>query len=177
MVQDESASEYWDVEEDSFEPLEPPPWRRRLIIAVAALTVMAMALVPLYNFIDRDPPVADNGLEVCGFDYCIVQDGVRFAGLDRAMSRLANTYLTDEETEQLVDVLVTHLGASPLGLVVVDRLEGEIKGQYDPSTQTIFVERPVRAWIVLHEVAHAVSTGHGGDFQEVVIELTRWLGA
>ena len=93
------------------------------------------------------------------------------------MSRLANTYLTDEETEQLVDVLVTHLGASSLGLVVVDRLEGEIKGQYDPLTKTIFVERPVRAWIVLHEVAHAVSTGHGEDFQEVVIELTRWLGA
>lgn len=176
MVQDESVFEYWDVEEDSLEPLELSPWRRRLIIAVAALTVMAMALVPLYNFIDRDPPVADNGLEVCGFDYCVVQDGVRFAGLDRAMSRLANTYLTDEEAEQLVNVLVTHLDTSSLGLVVVDRLEGEIKGQYDPSSKTIFVERPARAWIVLHEVAHAVSSGHGGDFQEVVIELTRWLG-
>ncbi|MCZ6630871.1 MAG: hypothetical protein O7D28_05940, partial [Actinobacteria bacterium] len=85
MVQDESAFEYWDVEEDSFEPLEPPPWRRWLIIAVAALTVMAMALVPLYNFIDRDPPVADNGLEVCGFDYCIVHVGGGLAGMTAGM--------------------------------------------------------------------------------------------
>ncbi len=175
MVQDESVFESWDVEEDSFEPLAPPPWRRGLIIAVAILTVIAMALLPLYNLIDRDPPVADNGLEVCGFDYCIVQEGVRFAGLDRAMSRLANTYLTDEEAGQLANILVTYLGASSVSLVVVDRLEGEIKGEYDPSTKTIFVERPVRAWIVLHEVAHAVSSGHGGDFQEVVVELTRWL--
>jgi len=175
MVHDESVFEDWDVGEDSFEPLEVSPWRRRLIIAVAVLTVIAMALVPLYNLIDRDPPVADNGLELCGFDYCIVQEGVRFAGLDQAMSRLANTYLTDEEAEQLAGDLVTRLGASPVAFVVVDRLEARLKGKYDPSTKTIFVERPVQAWIVLHEVAHTVSHGHGEEFQDVVIDLIRWL--
>ncbi|MFV1960400.1 MAG: hypothetical protein ACC658_01075 [Acidimicrobiia bacterium] len=175
MVHDESVFEDWDVGEGSFEPLEVSRWRRRLIIAVAVLTVIAMALVPLYNLIDRDPPVADNGLELCGFDYCIVQEGVRFAGLDQAMSRLANTYLTDEEAEQLAGDLVSRLGASPVAFVVVDRLEARLKGKYDQSTKTIFVERPVQAWIVLHEVAHTVSHGHEEEFQEVVIDLIRWL--
>jgi hypothetical protein len=175
VVQDESIFDDWDVEEDSFEPLDVPPWRRRLIVAVAALTVVAMALVPLYNIIDRDPPVADNGLELCGFDYCVVQEGVRLAGLDQAMSRLANSYLTDEEAEQLADDLATRLGTIPVGFVVVDRLESRTKGKYDQSTKTIFIERPVQAWIVLHEVAHTVSPGHGEDFQEVVIGLIRWL--
>jgi len=70
---------------------------------------------------------------------------------------------------------VTYLRASPVAFVVVDRLEARRKGKYDPSTRTIFVERPTQAWIVLHEVAHTVSSGHGEDFQEVVIELIRWL--
>ncbi|MEE8375001.1 MAG: hypothetical protein V3S26_01600 [Acidimicrobiia bacterium] len=175
MIQDESLFEEWDVDEDSFEPPEPSPWRRRVTIAVAAVTVVAMALVPLYNLIDRDPPLADNGLAICGFDYCTVQEGVRLAGLDQVMIRLANTYLTDEEASQLADSLATHLGTSTVELVVINHLEGRIKGSYDPTTRTIFVERPAQAWIVLHEVAHAVSSGHGQDFQEVVIELTRWL--
>ncbi len=175
VIQDESLFEEWDVDEDSFEPPEPSPWRRRATIAVAAVTVVAMALVPLYNLIDRDPPLAENGLEICGFDYCTVQEGVRLAGLDQVMIRLANTYLTDEEASQLADSLAGHLGASTVELVVINHLEGRIKGSYDPTTRTIFVERPAQAWIVLHEVAHAVSSGHGQDFQEVVIELTSWL--
>ncbi len=175
MIQDEPVFEDWDVEEDSFEPLERSPWRRLVLIAVATVTVFAMAMVPLYNLIDRDPPFADNGLEICGFDYCTVQEGVRLAGLDQVMIRLANTYLTDEEASQLADSLADHLGVSTVELVVIDRLEGRIKGSYDPTTRTILVERPAQAWIVLHEVAHAVSSGHGQDFQEVVIDLTRWL--
>lgn len=175
MIDDDSVFEEWDVEDDSFEPLDRSPWRRRVIIAVAAVTAVAMAMVPLYNLIDRDPPLAENGLEICGFDYCTVQEGVRLAGLDRVMIQLANTYLTDEEASQLADSLATQLGASSAEFVVVDRLEGQIKGSYDPTTKTIYVERPAQAWIILHEVAHAVSSGHGEDFQEVVIELTRWL--
>jgi len=175
VIQDESLFEEWDVDEDSFEPPGPSPWRRRLMIAVAAVTAVAMALVPLYNLIDRDPPLADNGLAICGFDYCTVQEGVRLAGLDQVMIRLANTYLTDEEASQLADSLTGHLGAGTVELVVINHLEGRIKGSYDPTTRTILVERPAQAWIVLHEVAHAVSSGHGQDFQKAVIELTSWL--
>jgi hypothetical protein len=175
VIQDESAFEGWDLEEESFEPVAPRPWRRRLIISVAALTAFAMAAVPLYNLIDTNPPIADNGLAVCGFDYCIVQEGMRRAGADGSMNLLANTYLTDAEAERLASTLVTHLGQAPLRFVIVDRLDGQLKGQYDPSTRTIVVERPASAWIVIHEVAHAMSSGHGENFQAVLVGLTRWL--
>jgi hypothetical protein len=175
VIQDESVFEGWDLEEEPFEPVPPRPWRRRLIIAVAALTAFAMAAVPLYNLIDRSPPVADNGLAVCGFDYCIVQDGMRRAGEDGPMNLLANTYLTDAEAERLASTLVTHLGEAPVRFVIVDHLDGQIKGQYSPSTRTIVVERPASAWIVLHEVAHAMSSGHGENFQVTLVDLTRWL--
>ena len=175
MVQDESLFEDWDLEEETFEPVPPRAWRRRLIIAVAALTAFAMAAVPLYNLIDRSPPVADNGLAVCGFDYCIVQDGMRRAGEDGPMNLLANTYLADAEAERFASTLVTHLGEAPVRFVIVDNLDGQLKGQYDPSTRTIVVERPVSAWIVLHEVAHATSSGHGDNFQIALVDLTRWL--
>ncbi len=167
----------WDIEEETFEPVPPRPWRRRLIIGVAALTAFAMAAVPLYNLIDRSPPVADNGLAVCGFDYCIVQDGMRRAGEDGPMNLLANTYLTDAEAERLASSLVTHLGEAPVRLVIVDHLDGQIKGHYDSSTRTIVVERPASAWIVLHEVAHAMSSGHGESFQAALVDLTRWLSS
>ncbi len=60
MIQDESLFEEWDVDEDSFEPPVPSPWRRRVMIAVAAVTAVAMALVPLYNLVDRNTPLAEN---------------------------------------------------------------------------------------------------------------------
>jgi hypothetical protein len=56
---------------------------------------------------------------------------------------------------------------------VVDSLEGRLGGVYDPATRSIEIERPARAWTVLHEVAHVMEGGHGQDFQEVLIELTR----
>lgn len=173
MVSDEPFhdSELEDVHQ---EPVAPS-WRRPLLIGVAALTAVAMLLLPVYNLIDQNRSVADNGLEVCGFDYCIVQDATRAAGLDETMSRLATTYLSDEEASQFAEVLLAHLGESQVAFVVVDQLGGDLKGQYDTTTQTILVERPVRAWIVVHEAAHAVASGHGEAFQEVVIELAGWL--
>jgi hypothetical protein len=174
---DEQLLEWLLAEEDRNEP-ETPLWRRRLIIAVAVVTAIAMAMVPLYNLIDRgQPTIADNGLEVCGFDYCIVQDGVRAAGLDLVMSRFANTYLDDGGAKQLADTLVAYRGLDPINIEVVERLDGEIEGQYDPTNHTILIERPARAWIVLHEVAHAEVSGHGDDFQTVLIALTEWLDA
>lgn len=167
----------FETEFEDEEPREPisPPWRRPLLIAVAAITALAMALVPLYNLINGSRPVADNGLEVCGFDYCIVQDAARAAGIGDTMSALANTFLSDQEAVRLAGRLLDRIGESDVSFVIVERLEGDIKGQYDPSTRTIFVERPVRAWIVVHEVAHAEAPGHGEEFQEALIELTRSL--
>lgn len=170
---DEFFFEEWDPEEDEFEP-PPPSWRRPVLIAVAAITAIAMAVVPLYNVFFA-VSVADNGLEVCGFDYCVVQEGVREAGLDLTMSRLSNTFLDQGEARDLADELAEHLGIDRVGLVVVDQLDGRLGGVYDRSERLISIERPARAWTVLHEVAHAVEPGHGEDFQRVVIDLAAYM--
>ena len=163
----------WDLEDEDLEPIEPPSWRKPLLIAVAALTAVAMAIVPLYNvFFART--VADNGLEVCGFDYCVVVEAVRDAGLNLTMSRLSNTFLDDAETQDLAEAATGYLGVAPVALEVVDDLEGRLGGVYDPANRVIRIERPARAWIVLHEVAHVDEGGHDEDFQRVLIELARW---
>jgi len=165
--------EEWDLEDESTaEDVRRSAWRRRVIWVVAAITVAAMVLVPLYNVFNQGRrPVADNGLEVCGFDYCRVQDGVRAAGLDGEMIRLSNIYLSDEDAGSLAAALVDYLGEEPVTFEVVDRLDWRIKGQYRPASRTILVERPVSAWIVLHEVAHVPSQGHGSDFLTVLLDL------
>ena len=174
-LDDELFFDGWDAEDES-EPIVKPPWRRGVIIAVAVITVVAMATVPLYNLINgARTPVADNGLEVCGFDYCVVQDAVRAAGLDLAMSRFSNMFLDSEEAARLADLLTERLGIQPVSVVVVDRIDGPVGGQYDPETRTVLLERPVRAWTILHEVSHAGAFGHGEDFQRVLIDLTDWL--
>lgn len=164
----------WGPDEEDLEPLAPPTWRRPVLIAVAVITAIALALVPLYNvFFART--IADNGLEVCGFDYCVVQEAVRDARLDLTMSRLGNTYLSEQEARSLVDELTGYLGIGPVGLRVVEDLDGRLGGVYDPVARSISIESPARAWTVLHEVAHAVATGHGEEFQDLVIELASWL--
>lgn len=162
-----------DSFEDEIEPA-PPTWRRPVLIAVATLTAAAMIIVPLYNVFFA-ASVADNGLEVCGFDYCMVQEGVREAGLDLTMSRLSNTFLDQEEARALASELTDYLGVPRVGLVVVDDLDGRLGGIYDRSERLVSIERPARAWTVLHEVAHAVETGHGREFQEVVIDLASYM--
>ncbi|MGH3649831.1 MAG: hypothetical protein ACRDU9_03910 [Acidimicrobiia bacterium] len=163
----------WEADE-SPETVPPPAWRRPLLVGVAALTATAMALVPLYNLIGGRS-VADNGLEVCGFDYCVVQEAVREARLDLTMSRLANTFLDDTEAGDLADELTDHLGVGPVEVEVVDDLVGRLGGVYDPETRKISIERPARAWTVLHEVAHVVESGHGADFHRLVIDLATWI--
>lgn len=156
------------------EPPAPPLWRRRMITVVGVLVAVAMLAVPVWNVIDgANPPVSDSGLELCGFDYCIVQDAVRAAGQDLTMSRLANSFLDEEEARALADSLVAYLGVAPVTVEVVDRIDRRIAGQYNPSTRHILLERPARAWIVLHEVAHTIATGHGEDFQETLVDLAQ----
>lgn len=160
----------WDDSED--EELIPA-WRRPLLVAVAIVTALALASVPIYNVLFAGS-VADNGLEVCGFDYCVVQEAVRDAGLESTMSALAHTFLDEAEARTFADELTDHLGVDRVGLVVVTRLEGRLGGVYEPSTRSISIESPARAWTVLHEVAHAVQSGHGEAFQSVVIDLAAW---
>lgn len=162
----------WDEEYDEIQA--PPTWRRPMLIAVAVLTALAMAMLPLYNvFWART--VADNGLEVCGFDYCVVQEAAVEAGVDLVMSRLWNTFVDLETARAFALELTDHLDIDPVGLQLVDDLEGRLGGSYDPETRSIQIAHPARAWTVLHEVAHAVENGHGTDFREVVVELARWV--
>lgn len=172
---DEFPPGFWDDPVDDLDPVRPPPWRRPLLIVVAVVTAASLALVPIYN-VFFTPRTADNGLEVCGFDYCVVEDAVRSEGLGDEMSLLFNTILDDEAAVTIAADLVDHLGVEPVSLVVVDDLEGRIGGVYDPATRMIAIERPVRAWTVLHEVAHTLETGHDEDFQNLLIDLTRMAG-
>lgn len=178
MVYDEPYFEEFDIEDfeidgEQSEPIAPS-WRRPLLIGVAAVTAAAMLLIPMYNLL-RGNQIADNGLEVCGFDYCIVQDAVVAAGLNEEMSRLANTFLDDDEANTFVTALLGHIGERDVSFVIVDRLDGDIKGQFDPGSRTIVVERPVRAWILVHEVAHVEAAGHGEEFKTALIDLTEWI--
>jgi hypothetical protein len=170
---EEELFEEWDLSEEDLEPLPPPPWRKPLLIAVAALTAVAMAVVPLYNvFTARS--VADNGLEICGFDYCIVQEAMRDSGVDLIMSDLANTFLDDDAARVLAHDATDYLDTGPVDLQVVDDLEGRLGGVYDPTNRSILIERPARAWTVLHEVAHAVESGHAEAYQQTLADLARW---
>ena len=183
MLEDDDFDDLWEEDEDrsvntgredvSREVHRTVPgWRKPLLIGVSVVVIVALVLVPVYNALTA-PTVADNGLEVCGFDYCIVEEAVRDAGLELEMSRLYNTVLDDGEAVALAHLLTDHLDVDPVGLTVVEALEGRLGGIYDPATRSIEIERPARAWTVLHEVAHVVEGGHGEDFQEVLIELTR----
>jgi len=172
--EDFPIDDLWN-EDDDPGPDPSPAWRKPVLVVTAAMTALALALVPIYNvFIASN--VADNGLEICGFDYCVVEEAVRGAGLGSEMSRLFNVILTDDEAVSLAGDLTDYLGLPPVALVIVDDLDGQIGGVYDPESRSIAIERPARAWTVLHEVAHVRETGHDIDFQEVVIELTSAFG-
>lgn len=173
-------TDLWDddewLDEEYEEPPTQPRWRRRAITAVGVIVALTMLAGPVWNIIDRaTPQVSDSGLELCGFDYCIVQEAVRAAGLDLTMSRLANTFFDEADSQAFADVLVSYLGEEPVTVEVVDRIDRRIAGQYDPTTRHILLERPARAWIVVHEVAHTVAPGHGADFQAVMIDLASWI--
>jgi hypothetical protein len=174
----EWLDEWFDGESDDEhdDASGPPRWRRPLLIGVAVLTAFAVAAVPLWNLL-RPTEVSDSGLELCQFDYCVVQERIADAGLLPVMNRLSTTFLEGEEAAALADDLVSFLGVPPVELVVVERLEGQLGGVYQPSSRTILVRRPVRAWIVLHEVAHTVSLGHGADFVDTLADLARWIDA
>ena len=174
--EEDGLVDYWDDDVDAdLEPPGPPAWRRPAILAIAAITALALAVVPLYNLFERPSAVADNGLEICGFDYCVVEEWVAEAGLAPVMSRLANTFLDDNETLRLAEDVSAFLDVDPVSIAVVDRLGGRLGGVYDPATRSILIERPVSVWTVIHEMAHVVSSGHGDEFLDVLVDIARWI--
>lgn len=175
--QDDDLFDPWDfVDPEAEEDLPgPPAWRRPAMVIIAVITALALAVVPLYNLFGRTPPLSDSGLEICGFDYCLVQEGVIESGLAAAMGRLSNTFLNDDQAVGLADAIAAFLGVEPVPLTVVDRLEGRLGGVYNPATRSILIQRPARAWTVAHEMAHVVATGHGEAFIEALVGIVRWL--
>ncbi|MEX1038203.1 MAG: hypothetical protein WDZ96_05025 [Acidimicrobiia bacterium] len=164
----------WDTEDDLDTASPPPRWRRPAIVVIAVLVAVSLAILPLQSLFDgTNSPVSESGLEICGYDYCIVREAVTEAGLDLEMSRLANTLLDDSAAADLADELTAYLGVDGVSLTVVDELGGRLGGVYDPTTRSILIERPANAWVVAHEVAHAVAPGHGKEFQDVLIDLSR----
>lgn len=162
-----------DEEPGDFEPFLPTRsrmgWKVRLVALTAALSMLA---IPLYNVIDgASPQIADNGLEVCRIDYCLIEQRVRAAGLGDVMVGMAASVVPDSEVQSFVDTMVGVVGGPDIAAFVVDELPGDLGGRYSPAARSIEIDRPATVWLIAHEVAHSVSTGHGEEFQETLIEL------
>lgn len=170
-MSDETLDDGW-FEDD---PPVRDPRRRGLIAGVAALIAAAMLAVPVWQVVDRfTPEFADNGLEICRFDYCVVQTAVIDAGLGPVMTEMSGTFLDIEQAQAFADLLLTELGGLPVTVVEVDRIEGRVAGRFITATRTAEVERPMSQWTVLHELVHSREPGHGEDFREEMIELVAW---
>ena len=144
-------------------------WRGRLVAIIAALSMLA---IPLYNVVEgSSPQIADNGLEVCQVDYCVVEQRVRAEGLGRVMVRMASSVVPDTEVQSFVDMMVDVVGGPDVQATVVDDLPGDLGGRYSPAARTIEIDRPATLWLIAHEVAHSVSSGHGEKFQQALIQL------
>lgn len=143
---------------------------------VGLMAALAMLAIPLWNVIDaRTPQFAHNGLEVCAFDYCEVQQQVDAAGFGVIMAGASQIPVSDRDTQALVDSFSVVLDGPDVTIEVVDGIDGGVAGQYIRSERHIQVERPARVWVVAHEVAHSVSNGHDDDFLEALLELATYL--
>ncbi len=178
----DSEVDSWDDEEwdaDDWEPVRddsisrralPTSWR--VIGIIAALSMLA---IPVFNLIDaRSPQLADNGLEVCRFDYCIVERFVVDEGLASTMAVMSSSIVPDADVQSFVDAMIDVVGGPSVTAEVVDDLPGDLGGRYTPAERLIQIDRPATVWIIAHEVAHTVSVGHDEEFQETLAELARF---
>lgn len=155
------------------------PARRRLGWGwriAGIVTALAMLVLPLWNVVrGATPQVADNGLEVCSFDYCVVEEQVRAAGFGDVMIRQSGVIVPDAEVQSYVDAFSDVVDGPPVTAEVVDDLPGELGGRYITSDRVIQIDRPATVWIIAHEVAHSVGSGHDDDFMDALLELARHL--
>lgn len=162
--------------DDTEDIAAPSRLRRWTVGAVAAGLAAVLLSGPLLQILDRaNPQIADNGLAVCGVDYCVVQEAMNASGYGATMARLTMTRLSDGEAQALADELAAVLGVGSVPVTVVASLEGPTAGSYDPSRRVITIERPATAWIVVHEMAHVRSAGHGPEFLDTLVELASYL--
>lgn len=146
-------------------------WRTAGIV-----TALAMLVLPLWNVVQAtSPQVADNGLEVCSYDYCIVEEKVREAGYGEVMIRQSGEIIPDREVQSYVDAFTDVVGGPALTVEVVDDLPGQLGGRYTPVDRHIQIDRPATVWIIAHEVAHSVGSGHDDDFMGALLELAEHL--
>jgi hypothetical protein len=174
---DESEEFDWDVEE--WEAIPEAPVVRRLIPTswriVGALAALSMLVIPLLNVIDaRTPQVADNGLEVCRFDYCVVERHIVDAGLGMTMAEMSARIVPDSDVQSFVDAMLDVVGGPDVRAEVVDELPGDLGGRYSQASRLIQIDRPATVWVIAHEVAHTVSSGHDDEFQETLADLARF---
>jgi hypothetical protein len=167
----------WEV--DGWEPISEDPIGRRTLPTtwrvMGILAALSMLAIPLFNLIDaRSPQIADNGLEVCRFDYCIVERHVVDAGLGRTMAEMSSIIVPDAEVQSFVDAMIDVVGGPSVTAQVVDDLPGDLGGRYSSAERLIQIDRPATVWVIAHEVAHTVSPGHDEDFQETLVELGRF---
>lgn len=164
-----------DMDEEDFPRRLVRPW---MLAGVAVLVAAVMLLGPALQTVDRaTPQIADNGLEVCTYDYCDVQAAIWDAGSGPAMLRFSTVVLSDDEASAFSDDLLASLGEAPVSVVMVDSLPAAAAGRYDPGRRVIEIERPATAWIVMHEVAHVVSVGHDDEFIATLAAIARVVDA
>ena len=167
---DDWETDDWVREDEISSRTLPASWR--VIGIVAALSMLA---IPIFNLIDaRSPQIADNGLEVCRFDYCIVEQFVVDAGLGRTMAEMSSIIVPDADVQSFVDAMIDVVGGPSVTAEVVDELPGDLGGRYSPAERLIQIDRPATVWIIAHEVAHTVSPGHDEEFRETLVELGRF---
>jgi hypothetical protein len=162
----------WDLIPEEAITRRPVPRSWRLIGIVA---VLSMLVLPLLGLLNARPQFADNGLEVCRFDYCEVERQALDEGIGGTMAAMSSIIVPDSEVQAVVDELTLVVGGPSVTAVVVDRLPGDLAGRYDPSERLIEIDRPANLWVIAHEVAHTVASGHGDDFMAALIELGGYL--
>lgn len=154
---------------------EDVPARRRLGWGwriAGFVTALSMLALPVWNVIQgSSPQIADNGLEVCSFDYCVIEEQVRDAGFGEVMIRQSGVIVPDRDVQSYVDAFSAVIDGPPITAEVVDDLPGDLGGRYTPSDRLIQIDRPATVWIIVHEVAHSVGAGHDRDFVDALLEL------
>jgi len=152
----------------------PPqhPWRRWVIAGVALALVTVLFAGPIWGAVQRSQPrFAANGLQVCGLDYCVVQESVIAAGYGATMTQLAGIRLDAGEAQAFADDLTGALGEREVTVELVGPLPGDLAGRYDARRRLIEVEEPITAWTIVHEVAHVAASGHDAGFQQALLDL------